>query len=71
MTAGQNENNYSFFSASGMDFIIINLTYSPDATVLIGRKGCSQRTATAGRLLSSITFSTSITPGITRHPSMP
>ena len=27
--SGQNENNYSFFSASGMDFILINLQYSP------------------------------------------
>jgi hypothetical protein len=26
--SGQNENNYSFFSASGMDFIIINLQYN-------------------------------------------
>ncbi len=25
---GQNENNYSFFSASGMDFILINLQYN-------------------------------------------
>ena len=26
--SGQNENNYSFFTAGGMDFIIINLQYS-------------------------------------------
>ncbi len=34
MTAGANENNYSFFSAGGMDFIVINLTYNPGSTVL-------------------------------------
>ena len=32
--AGANENNYSFFSAGGMDFILINLQYSPTSAIL-------------------------------------
>lgn len=34
MAVGANENNYSFFSAGGMDFILINLTYRSSAAVL-------------------------------------
>ena len=29
-----NENNYSFFSASGNDFIVVNLGYNPSSTIL-------------------------------------
>ncbi|MBN1538152.1 MAG: DNRLRE domain-containing protein, partial [Anaerolineales bacterium] len=32
--SGENENNYSFFSASGMDFILINLQYNADSGML-------------------------------------
>ena len=32
--SGQNENNHSFFSASGMDFILINLQYNATAAQL-------------------------------------
>ena len=39
--SGQNENNYSFFSAGGMDFILINLQYnSTSAPIWIGRTRC-------------------------------
>lgn len=31
---GDNYNNFSFFSASGMDFILINLQYSPSTAIL-------------------------------------
>jgi len=31
---GENENNYSFFSASGMEFIVINLQYNPTSAHL-------------------------------------
>ena len=33
-------NNYSFFSASGNDFILINLQYSPTTAIWIGRMRC-------------------------------
>ena len=36
---GENENNYSFFSASGMDFIIINLQYDATAAQLTWADG--------------------------------
>lgn len=32
MRAGQNENNYSFFSAGGMEFVVINLTFEPSTS---------------------------------------
>ena len=34
-----NKNNYSFFSASGMDFMVINLQYNPDAAMLAWADG--------------------------------
>ena len=40
-TGTGNENNYSFFSASGNDFILINLGYNPvTAPTWIGRMPC-------------------------------
>ena len=33
MKTGENQNNYSLFSAGGMDFIIINLTFKPSSSV--------------------------------------
>ena len=40
-TGTGNENNYSFFSASGNDFILINLGYNPlTAPTWTGRMPC-------------------------------
>ena len=36
---GNNDSNYTLFSASGMDFIVINLDYdAPAAGLLVGRR---------------------------------
>ena len=64
--SGQNENNYSFFSAGGMDFILINLQITLPEAQLDWADALLKANPSAGESSNSITSSTRTTPGTTR-----
>ena len=69
---GSNDNNYSLFSASGNDFILINLQYAPTTAMLDWADALLKANpSTARASLSSITSSMSTTPGQPGLASMP